>query len=331
MRKLLLLLLLLPLPAFGQGTQIVSGPNNPPNCNPGMMFFNTTSQQMQICASANTWSTTAGAGTVTHTSGSLTSGKIVIGNGSADIKADAVASTDGIGNITASSINASNVVGDLITPNDGVHSGIIGLNGNSAVPLVPANTAGFIGPSLSGFSAYGLQLPYLGPQATATNILNCGLPSYPGGVSTCSFGGSAAVGTGSVTIGSGSSIGATSLCSTANCPLGTYDVGVYVDITTACTTTGTYIVWLGWTDDKGAKTGSSTTTFIPVNGLGVTQSTGALALASTNNYAQGHHIIHTTGAATGGLGAINYGTTATTCGTGGPMVGTMYLTVERLQ
>ena len=132
-----------------------------------------------------------------------------------------------------------------------------------------------------------------------------------------------------VTIGSGSSISATSLCSTTTCPAGDYDVSAFIEITTACTTTGSYIVWLGWTDDATAKTGSSTTTFIPINGLGVTQSTGALALASTSNYGQGHHVIHSTGAATGGLGSINFGTTATACGTGGPMVGKLFLDVTR--
>jgi hypothetical protein len=86
-------------------------------------------------------------------------------------------------------------------------------------------------------------------------------------------------------------------------------------------------VWLGYTDDAGAKTGSSTTTFFALNGLGVTQATGSLALASTSNYGQASFILHSTGAATGGLGAINYGTTATACGTGGPMVGKMFLTV----
>lgn len=139
-----------------------------------------------------------------------------------------------------------------------------------------------------------------------------------------------------VTIGSGSSISSTSLCSTTLCPAGDYDVAVYIDITTACSTTGTYIPWLGYTDDQGAKTGSSTTTyFSAAGGLGVTPATASagatLGLASTANFLTGHYYLHTTGAATGGLGSINYGTTAGACGTGGPMVGKMYLTVTRLR
>lgn len=133
-----------------------------------------------------------------------------------------------------------------------------------------------------------------------------------------------------VALGSGTSISATSLCATTVCTAGTYEVNVYVDVTTACATTGGYIVWLGWTDDQGAKTGSSTTTFIPIQGTGATTSTGSLALASTSNYGQGSFTLRTTGAATSSLGSINYGTTASACGSGGPAVGKIYLTVTRL-
>ena len=133
-----------------------------------------------------------------------------------------------------------------------------------------------------------------------------------------------------VTLGSGTSLSAASLCTTAVCTAGTYQVNVFIDVTTACATTGTYIVWLGWTDDQGAKTGSSTTTFIPIQGTGATVASGSLALASTNNYGQGTFTLRTTGAATGGLGSINFGTTSTACGSGGPAVGKIYLTVTRL-
>jgi hypothetical protein len=135
-----------------------------------------------------------------------------------------------------------------------------------------------------------------------------------------------------ITIGSGTSISATSLCSTTNCPAGEYLVHASIAITTGCTTTGSYIVWLGFTDDGGAKTGSSTTTFIPfpVNGSGVT-TVGTLVPLATTNYANGTFFLHTTGAATSALGSINYGTTATACGSGGPMVGKLYLDVTRVR
>lgn len=123
-----------------------------------------------------------------------------------------------------------------------------------------------------------------------------------------------------VTIGSGTSIGLTSLCSTTFCPAGTYQISAYMDVSTACTTTGTYTLLLTFTDDGGAK---SAVTF-PVTGTGVTSN--ALGLASTTNFAQGDFILRSTGAA-----AIQYSTTAVACGTGGPMVGKLYLAVLPLQ
>ena len=124
-----------------------------------------------------------------------------------------------------------------------------------------------------------------------------------------------------VTIGSGTSIGSTQLCSTANCPAGTYRVNVYEDITTACGTSGTYVVNLIYTDDQGSKT-------IPVNinGTGAVPSTGVLTTTSTANFGENAQIIRSTGAA-----SINYSTTAVACGTAGPMVGKLYLSVENVQ
>lgn len=124
-----------------------------------------------------------------------------------------------------------------------------------------------------------------------------------------------------VTTGSGTSIGSTSLCSTAICTVGTYRVNVYIDITTACGTTGTYIVNLIYTDDQGSKT-------VPMNiaGTGAVPATGILTTTSTANFGQETQIIRSTGAA-----SINYSTTATACGTAGPMVGKLYLSVEPLQ
>lgn len=124
-----------------------------------------------------------------------------------------------------------------------------------------------------------------------------------------------------VTIGSGASIGSTSLCSTALCPVGTYRVNVYVDLTTPCGTTGTYIVNLIYTDDVGSKT-----VVVNINGTGAVPATGVLTTTSTNNFGENAQIIRSTGGA-----SINYSTTATACGTAGPMVGKLYLSVEPLQ
>ena len=122
-------------------------------------------------------------------------------------------------------------------------------------------------------------------------------------------------------IGSGTSIGSTSLCSIALCPSGTYQVNAYLDITTACATTGSYIVNLIYTDDQGSKT-------VPVNiqGTGATPATGSLVLSSASNFGQAAQIVRSTGAA-----SINYSTTAGACGSGGPMVGKLYLSLSPLQ
>jgi hypothetical protein len=118
-------------------------------------------------------------------------------------------------------------------------------------------------------------------------------------------------------IGSGTSISSTSLCSTGNCPAGNYQVNVYEEVTTACTTTGTYVTSLIYTDDQGTKTAT-----FPIDGTGVTFASGTLALSSTANYATGQFFIHSTGA-----GSINYSTTAGACATGGPAIGKGYIVV----
>jgi len=130
-----------------------------------------------------------------------------------------------------------------------------------------------------------------------------------------------------VGISTATSVGSTSLCSTALCPAGTYLVTAYIDVTTACTTTGTYFVNLIYTDD----TTVSKTTVMPLFGTGVTTTTGpiaatSLAMAATTNYATGSFILRSTGAA-----SINYSTTAGACGSGGPGLGKLYLAVVPVQ
>jgi hypothetical protein len=117
-----------------------------------------------------------------------------------------------------------------------------------------------------------------------------------------------------VTIGSGTSIGSTQLCSSAKCPAGTYVVHVYVDITTACGTSGTYVVNLIYTDDQGAKTA-----VVNLNGTGSVPATGTLTTTSTANYGENAQVLRLTS------GNLNYSTTAGACGTAGPMVGTLYM------
>jgi hypothetical protein len=122
-----------------------------------------------------------------------------------------------------------------------------------------------------------------------------------------------------VTTGSGTSIGSTQLCAAASCPAGTYVVHVYVDITTPCGTSGTYVINLIYTDDQGSKT-------VPVNinGTGAVPATGVLTTTSTANFGENAQVIRLTS------GNLNYSTTAVGCGTAGPMVGKLYLQTSRV-
>jgi hypothetical protein len=122
------------------------------------------------------------------------------------------------------------------------------------------------------------------------------------------------------------SVSSTSLCSTTYCPAGNYQVSGYIDVTTACTTTGSYVVNLIYTDD----TTVSKTVVVPFFGLGYTTTFGPTAVTSTlvptatTDYGSiVPFTIHSTGAT-----SINYSSTAGACGTGGPGVGKLYLVVE---
>ena len=176
---------------------------------------------------------------------------------------------------------------------------------------IPANS--IIDQAPTAVTAYAVTRPGTSANGIQTNNVSAA-------VITQGFSGDANHST-SVATGSGTSIGSTSLCSSANCPAGTYQVNAYLDITTACATTGSYIVDLIYTDDTGSKT-------VPINiqGTGTTPTTGSLALASTANFGQAVQVIRSTGAA-----SINYSTTAGACGSGGPMVGKLYLSVEPVQ
>lgn len=131
-----------------------------------------------------------------------------------------------------------------------------------------------------------------------------------------------------VSTSTATSVGSTSLCSTTICPAGTYVVHAYIDVTTACTTTGSYLVSIIYTDDAASKT-----VVMPLIGTGVTATllgptanSSSLSEAATTNFGQGTFVLRSTGAA-----SINYSTTAGACGTGGPGIGKLYLSVEPIQ
>jgi len=196
----------------------------------------------------------------------------------------------------------------------GSTAGFIGLTQGSAVTTtntnIPANT--IIDQAPTAVTAYAI----VRPGVSATGILTGTVSSA---VITQGFSGDSnhsAV----VTIGSGTSIGSTTLCSSANCPAGTYVVHVYVDITTACGTSGSYTVNLIYTDDQGAKT-------VPVNlnGTGAVPASGVITTTSTANFGENSQVLRLTS------GNLNYSTTAVACGTAGPMVGKLYMAAVPVQ
>jgi hypothetical protein len=180
--------------------------------------------------------------------------------------------------------------------------------GTTSVAVAPCNTATSICEQApTAVTSYLVNKPAVSPIGLVTNSTVSAVDTQG---STGDAGHSA-----TVTIGSGTSIGSTSLCSTAICTVGMYAVHAYLDITTACGTTGTYLVSLIYTDDQGSKT-------IPINlsGTGAVPATGVVTTTSTANFGENAQVIRSTGAA-----SINYSTTAVACGTAGPMVGKLYL------
>lgn len=117
-----------------------------------------------------------GTGTVTHTAGPLTALALVIGNGSADVKVDTGASTDGAGNMTAVSYTASGTTQGFDTY--GVGTGTI-------TTTLPTNYVGIIGPP-TGTPAYFLQLPSASPTG---QVMSCATPGSVNGVnqSVCTW------------------------------------------------------------------------------------------------------------------------------------------------
>jgi hypothetical protein len=215
---------------------------------------------------------------------------------------------------TVTSTDTGGYVAPVFTAN-GTTAGFVDYpQGTTSAAVAPCNTATSICEQApTAVTSYLLVKPGVATNGTITNVVTAA-------VDTQGFSGDAnhsAV----VTTGSGTSIGSTQLCSTTNCPVGTYRVNTYIDITTACSTGGTYIINIIYTDDQGSKTA-----VLNINGTGATPATGILTLASTSNFGEDTQILRSTGAA-----SINYSTTAGACTTGGPMVGKLYLIVEPVQ
>lgn len=260
-----------------------------------------TSGGVVYFSSASTWASSA----------ALTANVLTKGGGAGSAPSNSLCTENG------TSLTCTDT-GGVISPTftaSGTTAGFVDFpQGTTSVSVAPCNTATSICEQApTAVTSYLLVKPGVAAQGTRSATLS-------GAVLTESISGDTGH-SATVTIGSGTSIGSTSLCSTALCTAGTYRVNAYADITTACGTTGTYVINLIYTDDQGSKT-------IPINinGTGAVPATGILTTTSTSNFGENAQIIRSTGAA-----SINYSTTATACGTAGPMVGKLYLSVEAVQ
>jgi hypothetical protein len=118
---------------------------------------------ISTAGSAAKGGSSGGAGTVTHTAGALTSGGVVIGNGTADIKVDSGCSTNGTGTMTCVTNATSGSNGgfsgtegtggsltagsgtDLLWPDSTAHRWIFNPNNAGALDMVGIATAGVSG------------------------------------------------------------------------------------------------------------------------------------------------------------------------------------------
>lgn len=255
---------------------------------------------------------------------SLTSGAVLCGTSTTAISSGAILNT----NILAKGGGAGACPTNSLTTDDGTSSTYTGTGGTKSPVFTSTGTT-------AGFHDYpqGTTSAAVAPCNVATSICEqapSSVTSYlvnkPGvsanGITTNNV--AAAVITQgisgdanhsvTVTTGSGTSVGSTTFCSSANCPAGTYAIFVYLDITTACGTTGTYVVNLIYTDDQGAKT-----VVVNLNGAGAVPATGVVTTTSTANFGQETQVIRVAS------GNLNYSTTAVSCGTAGPMVGKLYI------
>lgn len=275
-------------------------------------------------ASAAVGTGNCGAPNANNTGGNLSLTKLnVFGatSGSAVISASATGGTLNLGSTNATVTSAGTVAAPVFTAT-GTTAGFVDYpQGTTSVAVSPCSAATSICEQApAAVTAYLVNKPGV----AASGVL---VGSNASNVITQGFTGDANHST-TVSTSTATSVGSTSLCSTTICPAGTYVVHAYIDVTTACTTTGSYLVSIIYTDDAASKTivmpliGTGVTATL----LGPTANSSSLSEAATTNFGQGTFVLRSTGAA-----SINYSTTAGACGTGGPGIGKLYLSVEPIQ
>jgi hypothetical protein len=154
----------------------------------------------------------------------------------------------------------------------------------------------------------------------ARNLIMSGTATTYNGKATAGTGLAPVYGTASST-GLTAAVSSTTLCASATCGAGQYEVNYYLDSTVACTTAGSAATALtiGWTDETNAKTQQ-----VPLSGNGVSGG-NSLPLGNTANFGSGSVTFWSAGSAN-----ITYSTSYTGCTTG---TGTyaVRVTVRQLQ
>jgi hypothetical protein len=138
------------------------------------------------------------------------------------------------------------------------------------------------------------------------NLVMSGTATTYNGKTTAGTGLAPIYGTVSVT-GQTAAISSSTLCASATCGAGQYEVNYYLDSTVACSTAGSAAasLTLGWTDETNAKTLQ-----VPLSGTGVSGG-NSLALGSMANFGSGSVTFWSAGGAN-----LTYSSSYTACTTG---------------
>jgi hypothetical protein len=137
-----------------------------------------TGHAIQIRTDATNWygdisaSTGAGTGTVTHASGALTAGQVMLGNGAADATVDPDVSTNGAGAMTAASYTTSGTNGG-VTGAEGTGASAPNISTTNFDNLIPCSVTGTYCPFAHRWSM----------------INNAGTPMTPAGVASAATSG----------------------------------------------------------------------------------------------------------------------------------------------
>jgi hypothetical protein len=138
------------------------------------------------------------------------------------------------------------------------------------------------------------------------NLVMSGTATTYNGKTTAGTGVAPIYGTVSV-MGQTAAISSSTLCASATCGAGQYEVNYYMDSTVACTTAGSAAasLTLGWTDETNAKTLQA-----PLSGTGISGG-NSLTLGSTANFGSGSVTFWSAGGAN-----LTYSSSYTACTTG---------------